>query len=67
MQKIGIRLRSPSSTVGDCHRPLLEAIGHLIMQRAPAGDDTILLKLESHICVYGNKMEIRTCMRDLDN
>ncbi len=27
MQKIGRHLRSPSSTVDDCHRPLLEAIG----------------------------------------
>ena len=40
MQKIGMHLRSPSSTVDDCHRPLLEAIGHDIMQRAQAGDET---------------------------
>ncbi len=49
MQKIGVHLRSPSSTVDDCHRPLLEAIGHELMQRAQAGDETILLKVKSHI------------------
>jgi len=54
MEKIGMHLRSPSSTVDDCHRPLLEAIGHEIMQRAQAGDETILLK--SHIGIHGNEM-----------
>jgi len=53
MQKIGMHLRSPSSTVDDCHRPLLEAIGHEILQRAHAGDETILLK---HIGIHGNEM-----------
>ncbi len=56
MQKIGMLLRSPSSTVDDCHRPLLEAIGHEIMQRAQAGDETILLKVKSHIGVHGNEL-----------
>ena len=54
MQRIGMHLRSPSSTVDDCHRPLLEAIGHEIMQRAQAGDETILLKVKSHIGIHGN-------------
>ena len=56
VQKIGMHLRSPSSTLDDCHRPLLEAIGHEIMQRAHAGDETILLKIKPHIGVYGNEM-----------
>ena len=56
MQKIGMHLRSPPSTVDDCHRPLLEAIGHEIMQRAQAGDGTILLKVKSHIGIHGNEM-----------
>ena len=56
MQKIGMHLRSPSSTVDDYHRPLLEAIGHEIMQRAQAGDETILLKVKSHIGIHGNEM-----------
>jgi len=56
VQKIGIHLRSPSSTVDDCHRPLLEAIGHELMQRAQAGDETILLKVKSHIGIHGNEM-----------
>ena len=56
MQKIGMHLRSPSSTVDDCHRPLLEAIGHEIMRRAQAGDETILLKVKSHIGIHGNEM-----------
>ncbi len=47
-QKTGMHLRSLSLTVGDCHRPLLEAIGHDIMQRAQAGD-AILLNVKSHI------------------
>ncbi len=47
MQKIGMHLRSPSSTVDDCHRPLL---------RAQAGDETILLKVKSHIGIHGNEM-----------
>lgn len=34
VQNIGIQSRSPLSTVDDCHRPMLEAIGHEIMQRA---------------------------------
>jgi len=51
-----VHLRSPSPTVGDCHRPLLEAIGHELMQRARAGDETILLKVNSHIGIHGNKM-----------
>ena len=55
-KKIGVHLRSPSPTVGDCHRPLLEAIGHELMQRARAGDETILLKVNSHIGIHGNKM-----------
>ena len=37
MQKIGMQLTSPSSTVDDRHIPLLKAIGHEIMQRAQAG------------------------------
>jgi len=56
MQKIGVHLRSTSSTVDDCHRPLLEAIGHEIMQRAQAGDETILLKIKTHIGIHGNEM-----------
>ena len=56
MQKIGMHLRSPSSTVDDCDRPLLEAIGHEIMQRAQAGDETNLLKVKSHIGIQGNEM-----------
>ena len=56
IQKIGMHLRSPSSTVDDCHRPLLEAIGHEIMQRAQAGLETILLKVKSHIGIHGNEM-----------
>ena len=56
MQKNGMHLRSPSSTADDCHRPLLEAIRHEIMQRAQAGDETILLKVKSHIGIYGNEM-----------
>ena len=43
LQKVNVHLRSPSSTVDDCHRPQLAAIGHEIMQRSQAGDDTILL------------------------
>ncbi len=56
MQKIGMHLRSPSSTVDDCHRPLLEAIGHELLQRAQAGDETILLKVKLHIGIHGNEM-----------
>ncbi len=56
LQKIGMHLRSPSSTVDDCHRSLFEAIGHEIMQRAQAGDETVLLKLKSHIGIHGNEM-----------
>ncbi len=56
MQKIGMHLRSPSSTVDDCHRPLLEAIGHELTQRAQVGDETILLKVKSHIGIHGNEM-----------
>ena len=56
MQKIGMHPRSPSSTVDDCHRPLLEAIGHEITQRAQAVDETILLKVKSHIGIHGNEM-----------
>ncbi len=56
MQKIGMHLRSPSSTVDDCHRPLLEAIGHELMQRARVGDETVLLKVKSHIGIHGNEM-----------
>ncbi len=56
MQKIGMHLRSPPSTVDDCHRPLLEAIGHEFMQRAQAGDETSLLKVKSHIGIHGNEM-----------
>jgi len=56
MQKIGMHLRSPSSTVDNCHRPLLEAIGHEIMQRAQAGDETILLKFKTHIGIHSNEM-----------
>ncbi len=44
-QKTGMHLRSLSLTVGNCHRPLLEAIGHDIMQRAQARDAI----LKSHI------------------
>ena len=55
-QKIGMHLRSPSSTVDDRHRPLLEAIGHEIMQRTQAGDETILLKVKSHIGIHGNEI-----------
>jgi len=58
MQKIGMHLRSPSSTVDDCHRPPLQAIGHELMQRAQAGDETTLLKVKSHIGIHGNEMEI---------
>ncbi len=53
-QKNGMHLRSPSSTVDNCHRPLLEAIGHEIVQRAHAGDETILLKVKSHSGIHGN-------------
>ena len=56
MQKTGVHLRSPSSTIDDCHRQLLEAIGHEIMQRAQAGGETILLKVKSHIGIHGNEM-----------
>jgi len=56
MQQIGMHLKSPSSTVDDCHRPLLEAIGHELMQRAQAGDETILLKVKSHTGIHGNEM-----------
>ena len=44
-------------TVSDeCHRPLLEAVGLEIMQRAHAGDETILLFVKSHISIHGNEM-----------
>ncbi|DBB05711.1 TPA: hypothetical protein ACH3X1_016702 [Trebouxia sp. C0004] len=54
MQKVGMHLRSPSLTVENCHRPLLEAIGHEIMQLAKAGDETILLKVIPHVGIHGN-------------
>ena len=40
----------------DCHRPVLEAIGHEFIQRAPAGDETILLKIKSHIGIHSNEI-----------
>ena len=54
-QRISLHPRSPSSTVDDCHRPLLEAIGHELMQRAQAGDETILLKVKSPDGIHGNE------------
>ena len=48
-------------TVDDCHRPLLEAIGHEVAQRAQAGDETILLKVKSHIGMHGNEMADKAC------
>jgi len=56
MQNIGMHLRSLSATVDDCHRSLLEAIGHEIMQQVQAGGETILLKVKSHIGIHGNEM-----------
>ena len=56
MQNVGMHLRSLSATVDDCHRSLLEAIGHEIMQRVQAGGETILLKVKSHIGIHGNEM-----------
>ncbi len=50
-----MHLRSLSSTVDDCHKFLLAAIGHEILQRAHAGDETILLKIK-HIGIHGNEM-----------
>ena len=59
MQKNGMHLRSPSSIVNTCHRSLLKAIGHEIMQRAQAGVETILHKAKLHTGIHGNEMADR--------
>ena len=56
MQKNGMHLKSPSTVVDGCHRSLLEVIGRELVQRAQAGDETILLKVKSHIGIHGNEM-----------
>ena len=56
MQKIAKHLRLPSATVDDCHRPLIEEIVRLIVQRARAGVQTTIVKVKSHIGINGNEM-----------
>ena len=58
-------LRSPSSTVDDCHKPLLEAIGHEIMQRAQAGYEAILLKVRSHVNIHGKELADKLANEEL--
>ena len=64
MQKINRHLRAPAQTKDDCHQPLLQAITTLIMDRAKAGLLTKIMKVKSHIGIYGNEMaECRqTCL-----
>ena len=59
MQKINKHLRAPAQTVDDCHRPTLEAIATLIVERAKSGQVTKLMKVKSHIGIHGNEMADR--------
>ena len=56
MQKIAKHLRLPSATKDDCHRPLVDEIARLIVQRARAGVETSIVKVKSHIGINGNEM-----------
>ena len=56
MQKIARHLSSPESTINDCHRPLLEAIGQALLQRARNNEETVIVKVKSHIGIHGNEM-----------
>ena len=56
MQKINKHLRAPAQTKDDCHRPLLQAITNLIVERAKAGLITKIMKVKSHIGIHGNEM-----------
>ena len=49
MQKINKHLRAPAQTKDDCHRPLLQAITNLIVERAKAGLITKIMKVKSHM------------------
>ena len=59
MQKINKHLRALAQTKDDCHRPLLQAITNLIVERAKAGLITKIMKVKSHIGIHGNEMADR--------
>ena len=56
MQKINKHLRAPAQTKDDCHRPLLQAITTLIVERAKTGPTTKIMKVKSHIGIHDNEM-----------
>ena len=56
MQKINKHLRAPAQTKDDCHRPLLQAITKLIVERAKTGLTTKIMKVKSHKGIHGNEM-----------
>ena len=55
MDKIAKHMRDPALTVNDIHRPMLQAITEMLMQRASNSVKTTLMKVKSHIGVQGNE------------
>ena len=55
MDKIAKHMRDPALTVNDIHRPMLQAITELLVQRASNCVKTTLMKVKSHIGVRGNE------------
>ena len=48
-------MRDPALTVNDIHRPMLQAIMELLVQRASNSVKTALMKVKSYIGVQGNE------------
>ena len=55
MDKIAMHLKHPTSTINDPHRPMLEAIVQLLVNRARDAQYTRLMKVKSHVGVDGNE------------
>ena len=61
MDKIAKHMRDPTLTVNDIHRPMLQAITELLVQRASNSVKTTLMKVKSHIGIQGNEQARPTC------
>lgn len=55
MDKIAKHMRDPALAVNDIHRPMLQAIKEMLIQRASISVKTTLMKVKSHIGVQINE------------